>query len=108
VSCSPINKHYLVDSRDQALYCGRIAAEYNETKILFTPAILPMQWNAQAKTKINGEWKWLQMNKEGHCYIGNQTQFNLLNETSVSDFERFIYLWDNLPPELLSILQWIF
>jgi len=67
-----------------------------------------MQWNAQAKTNINGEWKWLQMNKEGHCYIGNQTQFNLLNEASVSDFERFIYLWDNLPPELLSISAWIF
>jgi len=107
-SCSPINLHYLVDNRDQALYCGKIAAEHNETKILFTPAVIPGQWNAQAKTKIDGEWKWLEMDKEGNCYIGSQTQFNLLNEFSVFDFERFIYLWDSLPPELRMPSTWIF
>jgi len=108
-SCTPINKNYLSDSRDQALYCGKIAAEHNETKILFTPATLPSEWSAQAKTKIKGEWKWLQMKNDGSCYIGYQTQFKLLNEFSVSDFEQFMKLWDNLPPELrLPPSAWMF
>ncbi len=83
-------------------------AGQHETKIVFTPAVIPSQWNAQAKTKIDGEWKWLEMDKEGKCYIGSQTQFNLLNEFSVSDFEHFLYLWDSLPPELRLPSAWIF
>jgi hypothetical protein len=107
-SCSPLNLHYITDSRDQALYCGKMMAGQHETKIMFTPAIIPSQWNAQAKTKIDEEWKWLEMDKEGKCYTGSQTQFNLLNEFSVSDFEHFLNLWDSLPPEFRLPSAWIF
>ena len=100
VSCAPLKQSYVNDPREQALYCGMFAARYNESRIVFTPATLPSQWRAQAKTRINGEWKWLQMKKDGSCYISSQDWFEPLNEFSVSDFEKFLNDWDNLRPEL--------
>ncbi len=99
VACSPVNQNFR-DYRYQALYCGMAAAKENETKIAFTPGSIPNQWHAQAKTMINGEWKWLQM-KHNNCYVGSEEKFEPLNEVSVQDFAQILNDWDKLPPELL-------
>lgn len=90
VSCTPIYHHdYTMNCRNEAVYCGLIANEKNETKVAFGPIPNSIEWHAQSKVKIDGEWRWLVMRGK-ECYIEKQDSFEPLNEFSVQDFVSFI------------------
>lgn len=91
ISCSTIYPHnYNLNCRNQALYCGLIASEQHEVKIAFGPVKdTTLLWHAQAKVKINNDWRWLYMTGQ-YCYFGEQDNFIALNELSIEDFIHYM------------------
>jgi hypothetical protein len=75
VSSRPVCRH-------TAVMCGLVFAEqYKEVKIavgkvptLAPDAAIPYKYHAQAKAKVNGEWKWVSYD-QGNCYISFRDNF---------------------------------
>jgi hypothetical protein len=77
--------------RHKAMYCGLAAQEQGyESRVDFGP-ITPQEqvvWHAQAKSMIDGAWRWLRMGPGGDCYPGSMDDFQPLNSLPVKDYIR--------------------
>lgn len=51
-------------------------------------------WHVQAKVKIKGEWKWLQV-RNGVVFIGNKEPFNNLNSYTLKDYFNHYFIERN-------------
>lgn len=86
IGCAqPIFYDPLGNCRNRAIYCAVEAGEKYETVLVSGPTKQFRLNHAQAKAKINGEWKWLYMKGE-YCYIGKKEAFEPLNTWKLQDF----------------------
>jgi hypothetical protein len=82
--------------RHNALYAATVYGEGHRVKIAFGPAKNSSMWHAQAKAKIDDKWEWLKTGG-GKVWVGDQENFDPLNECTVGQFVEFMGWSSNIP-----------